>query len=62
MYHAPWLIWPLAPIVLYIILRIWVLARRGEMHEDPVVFIMRDWRSQMFAAFGGVLLLAAAAW
>lgn len=62
LYHAPWLIWPLAPIVLYIILRIWVLARRGEMHEDPVVFIISDWRSQMFAALGGVLLLLAAAW
>lgn len=59
MYATPWMIWPLAPLVLYIILRIWVLARRGEMHEDPVVFIMRDWRSQMMAAFGAIMLLLA---
>ncbi|MAW85119.1 MAG: prenyltransferase [Phyllobacteriaceae bacterium] len=59
MYATPWLIWPLAPLVLYIILRIWVLARRGEMHEDPVVFIMRDWRSQMMAGLGAMMLLIA---
>lgn len=59
MYATPWMIWPLAPLVLYIILRIWVLARRGEMHEDPVVFIMRDWRSQMMAGLGGLMLLVA---
>lgn len=60
LYRAPWLIWPLAPIVLYIILRIWVLARRGEMHDDPVVFIMNDWRSQLMAAAGVVLIFLAA--
>ncbi|MCC0032133.1 MAG: UbiA family prenyltransferase [Brucellaceae bacterium] len=60
MYSTPWLVWPLSPIVLYIILRIWVLARRGEMHEDPVVFIMRDWRSQLMAAIGAGLLFIAA--
>jgi hypothetical protein len=30
------------------------------MHDDPVVFIIRDWRSQMMVAVGAVLLLAAA--
>lgn len=59
LYAEPWMVWPLAPIVLYIILRIWVLARRGEMHEDPVVFIIRDWRSQLVAGFGAVLLVIA---
>lgn len=59
MYTTPWMIWPLAPLVLYIILRIWVLARRGEMHEDPVVFIMRDWRSQLMAGLGALMLLIA---
>ncbi|QDZ02958.1 UbiA family prenyltransferase [Nitratireductor mangrovi] len=59
LYAEPWMVWPLAPIVLYIILRIWVLARRGEMHEDPVVFIIRDWRSQLVAGLGAVLLVIA---
>lgn len=49
-------------IVLYLTMRIWILARRNEMHDDPVVFIIRDWRSQLVAGFGALLLLAAAFW
>jgi 4-hydroxybenzoate polyprenyltransferase len=60
LYPNPWMIWPLAPMVLYLTLRIWVLARRGEMHDDPIVFIVRDWRSQMVSALGAVLLVVAA--
>lgn len=60
MYAEPALIWPVAPIVLYMTMRIWILARRDEMHDDPIVFLIRDWRSQMVAAIGGVLLIAAA--
>lgn len=59
-YFHSWMIWPLAPIILYIILRIWVLAGRGELHDDPVVFIISDWRSQLMIALGSALLLAAA--
>ena len=60
LYDFPWMIWPLAPLVLYINMRVWILARRGEMHDDPVVFIISDWRSQIIVALGGLLLLAAA--
>ncbi len=59
-YERPYLIWMLCPIVLYLSLRIWVLARRGEMHEDPVVFILSDWRSQVMVLAGAVLVAAAA--
>lgn len=59
-YTHPWIVWPLAPIVLYITMRIWILARRGEMHDDPVVFIIRDWRSQLVAGVGAILLAFAA--
>jgi 4-hydroxybenzoate polyprenyltransferase len=59
LYEYPWMIWPLAPAVLYITLRIWVLARRSEMHDDPVVFIISDWRSQIVILIGAVMLVAA---
>ncbi|MDP3897502.1 MAG: UbiA family prenyltransferase, partial [Mesorhizobium sp.] len=58
-YAHPAMVWPLAPIVLYMTMRIWILARRDEMHDDPVVFIISDWRSQFVAAFGAILLVAA---
>lgn len=56
MYTLPWALWPLCPLVLYLLLRIWMLARRSMLHEDPVVFIMRDWRSQLTMAAGMVLV------
>ncbi|TDH39264.1 UbiA family prenyltransferase [Pseudohoeflea suaedae] len=59
MYSAPWLIWPLCPIILYMLLRIWILAGRSQMHDDPVVFIMRDWRSQATMAVGAALVIIA---
>ena len=60
LYALPWMLWPLCPLVLYIIVRIWILARRNQMHEDPVVFILRDWRSQIMIAGGALLFVAAA--
>jgi len=59
LYAYPWMIWPLCPIVLYINLRIWILAHRDQMHEDPVVFLLSDWRSIMMIAIGGVMLMTA---
>jgi 4-hydroxybenzoate polyprenyltransferase/phosphoserine phosphatase len=58
LYPHPWMVWPLAPIVLYLTMRVWILGRRGEMHDDPVVFIIGDWRSQVVIALGAVLLVA----
>ena len=46
-YTEPYLVWPLCPVMLYIVVRIWILARRNQMHEDPVVFLLNDWRSQL---------------
>lgn len=60
MYTTPWALWPLCPLVLYMLLRIWMLARRGMLHEDPVVFIMRDWRSQLTMLVGALLILIGA--
>jgi 4-hydroxybenzoate polyprenyltransferase len=60
LYHEPMMIWPLVPVVLYINLRLWVLAARGQMDEDPVVFIIQDWRSQIMVALSMILLTVAA--
>jgi 4-hydroxybenzoate polyprenyltransferase len=60
MYSQPWVLWPLCPLVLYLLLRIWMLARRRMLHEDPVVFIMRDWRSLVTMSIGAALILIGA--
>ncbi len=60
LYSNPRMIWLLCPLVLYIIVRIWILARRGEIDEDPVVFIMSDWRSQLMIVAGAIIMSVAA--
>lgn len=41
-----WL-WLAPPLLLYWITRVWMLAHRGLLHDDPVVFAARDWNSQL---------------
>lgn len=61
LYTHPELIWIICPVVLYVISRIWFLAKRGEMKDDPVAFIMNDWRSHLMGA-AVVAIMAAASW
>ena len=56
-YSNPQLIWLVCPLVLYLLMRIWILARRGEMNDDPVVFLMTDWRSQIMIVAGALVML-----
>lgn len=53
------LIWLLCPLLLYWIGRIWLLATRGELHEDPVIFATRDPVSYLVALLGLLTLWAA---
>jgi 4-hydroxybenzoate polyprenyltransferase len=59
LYKTPQLIWLICPIVLYVLARLWVLARRGQMSDDPLMFIIRDWRSQLMGVITICLILAA---
>ena len=58
-YGHPTLVWLICPLVLYMIVRIWMLARRGQMNDDPVVFLMSDWRSLLLTVMGAALVLTA---
>ncbi len=59
LYGHPEVIWFLCPLILYLVSRIWLLARRGEMHDDPVVFAITDVRSLATVVVGGVLMWVA---
>ena len=56
-YKHPEMIWLVCPLVLYIVFRTWILARRREMHDDPVVFLITDWRSQIMIVAGAIIML-----
>lgn len=59
LYSNPRLIWLLCPLFMYWIGRIWLLATRGEIDEDPVVFAARDRRTWLVgAACVSIVLLA----
>jgi 4-hydroxybenzoate polyprenyltransferase/phosphoserine phosphatase len=42
MYHSPQWMWVACPILLFWLSRVWLLAHRGQMHDDPIVFALRD--------------------
>jgi 4-hydroxybenzoate polyprenyltransferase len=42
MYRHPQALWPLCLLMLYWVTRTWMKTHRGKMHDDPVVFAMRD--------------------
>lgn len=56
LYSHPEIIWLLCPLLLYLVTRVWLMARRGELHEDPAVFLIRDRRSQLLIGIGAILL------
>jgi len=41
LYRYPALLWLIGPCLLYWVTRIWFIANRGEMDDDPVVFALR---------------------
>lgn len=61
LYSGSWALWLLCPLLAYWIGRVWILAHRGELGEDPVVFSIRDPVSIALAALAGLLILAGAA-
>jgi 4-hydroxybenzoate polyprenyltransferase len=42
LYHRPKVIWTLCVLLLYWISRVWMTAHRGSMHDDPVVYALKD--------------------
>lgn len=45
LYSQPKVVWGLCVLMLYWISRVWMKAQRGEMHDDPVVFALKDRQS-----------------
>jgi 4-hydroxybenzoate polyprenyltransferase len=56
LYGWPSLLWLACPVLLYWIMRTWLLAHRQQMTDDPVAFAVRDPIS--WACVGAVVVLA----
>ena len=51
-------LWLLCPLALYWVSRIWLLARRGLVDEDPVLFALRDRPSWIVGALAAAVVVA----
>lgn len=58
-YAQPGWLWLACPIALYWVSRLWMKTHRGEVHDDPVVFAVRDWQSILTAVVIGLLFVLA---
>ena len=59
LYSYPEIIWFLCPIQLYWIGRIWLLARRNKINEDPVLFAIQDSQSRWLGLVSMFILFIA---
>lgn len=59
-YKHPDLLWGFPAVIFLWLARIWLLCHRGELHDDPVVFALKDRVSLFYAGVMAVIFIAAA--
>lgn len=60
LYAHPQVIWLACPLLLFWVTRVWMLTHRGVMHDDPVVFAIRDRVSLVVGVLFGLVFWVAA--
>jgi 4-hydroxybenzoate polyprenyltransferase len=59
LYAEPRLIWLACPVLLFWISRAWLIAHRGQMHDDPVIFALKDRTSWLAAGLLAAVFISA---
>ncbi|MDN0127398.1 UbiA family prenyltransferase [Yersinia massiliensis] len=59
-YNNPDVLYFIAPILFVWLTRVWLLTWRGDMHDDPVAFAIKDRTSQLMGFVMAVLMILAA--
>lgn len=57
LYKTPEFIWGAVPILLFWVSWMWMQAHRGKMHDDPLVFALKD-KASLLAGVAFVIVLA----
>lgn len=60
LYRHPAMLWPVAMCLMFWITRIWFLAHRGKMTDDPIVFTSKDYVSYIIGLIIALLVVGAA--
>ncbi|WP_328595754.1 UbiA family prenyltransferase [Rugamonas aquatica] len=58
-YATPGLLWLVAIGLIYWLARLWIKTSRGEMHDDPVIYAIRDRGSRSTVIVMGIVMLVA---
>ncbi len=58
-YEAPEVAWLAIPFLMYLIGRLWFKAHRGQMNQDPILFLFKDFPSLLAVAASAVILVLA---
>jgi 4-hydroxybenzoate polyprenyltransferase/phosphoserine phosphatase len=59
LYQSPTSLWLICPVLLYWMSRVWLIAHRGEMHDDPIVFALTDRVSYLVGLLAVAVVLIA---
>lgn len=59
LYHHANRLWLVVPFMILWLSRVWLLASRGELNEDPLIFAMTDRMSLLIGAAVGIIVLLA---
>jgi 4-hydroxybenzoate polyprenyltransferase/phosphoserine phosphatase len=59
LYSRPALLWLFFPLLLYWITRVWILASRGKMHDDPLAFAAKDPQTYAVGALSILIFILA---
>ena len=63
LYRTPEVMWGTVPVMLFWISWMWMRAHRGQMHDDPLVFAVKDRASRLAGvAFAAVLIVGSIGW
>lgn len=60
LYTSPRYLWLVCPVIVLWLARIWIITGRGQMHDDPVVFALRDRASWLLFAVAGAFMVIGA--
>lgn len=60
LYQHPYRLWLITPLMIYWLSRVWLLAARGQLDEDPVIFAVTDRISLLTGAAVAVIAALAA--
>jgi hypothetical protein len=58
-YRNSWRLWLVVPFMILWLSRVWLIASRGELNEDPVVFALTDRMSLLIGLSVLIIVLLA---